>query len=128
MAEPWLGVVEKLTEFFATAQIEASARGARGLSGARPRLPARCFWPCDLGAVEYGARPPWGNWRPKRRSLPTPVDISPEALHQRMTRRAVAFLRALLQRAFAKLHTGDTSVTQRSLPRLPPSYCRQHRL
>ena len=26
MAEPWLGVVEKVTEFFATAQIEACAR------------------------------------------------------------------------------------------------------
>jgi len=26
MTEPWLGVVDKLTEFFATAQIEACAR------------------------------------------------------------------------------------------------------
>ena len=26
MAEPWLGIVEKVTEFFATAQIEAGAR------------------------------------------------------------------------------------------------------
>ena len=26
MAEPWLSVVEKVTEFFATAQIEACAR------------------------------------------------------------------------------------------------------
>jgi len=36
------------------------------------------------------------------------VDSSPEALHQRMTQRAVAFLRVLLQRAFAQLHTGTT--------------------
>jgi len=39
--------------------------------------------------------------------LPTPVDFSPEALHQGMTQRAVAFLRALRQQAFAQLHTGD---------------------
>jgi hypothetical protein len=26
MAEPWLGIVEKVTEVFATAQIEACAR------------------------------------------------------------------------------------------------------
>src|SRR5262249_56667294 len=44
----------------------------------------------------------------KAAQLPMPVDISPEALHQRMTQRAVAFLRDLLQTAFAKLHKGDT--------------------
>ena len=37
-----------------------------------------------------------------------PVAITPEALQQRMTARAVAFLRDLLQTAFAKLHTGET--------------------
>jgi hypothetical protein len=36
------------------------------------------------------------------------VTITPEALQQRMTARAVAFLQDLLQTAFAKLHTGDT--------------------
>jgi hypothetical protein len=44
----------------------------------------------------------------KAAQLPTPVDVSPEALHQRMTLRAVAFLRAMLQRAFAHLHTANT--------------------
>ena len=36
------------------------------------------------------------------------MTITPEALQQRMTARAVAFLQDLLQTAFAKLHTGDT--------------------
>jgi hypothetical protein len=36
------------------------------------------------------------------------VDLSPEALPQRRTQRAVALLRVLLQRAFAQLHTGTT--------------------
>jgi len=35
------------------------------------------------------------------------VNITPEALQQRMTARAVAFLQDLLQTAFAKLHTGN---------------------
>jgi hypothetical protein len=44
----------------------------------------------------------------KAAQLEGPVDITPEALQQRMTARAVAFLRELLQTAFAKLHTGHT--------------------
>ena len=48
------------------------------------------------------------NWRRKPRSSTEPVEITPEALQQRMTARAVAFLQDLLQTAFAKLHTGDT--------------------
>lgn len=36
------------------------------------------------------------------------MDVSPEALHQRLTHRALAFLQELSQTAFAKLHRGDT--------------------
>jgi hypothetical protein len=45
----------------------------------------------------------------KAAQLDEPVDITPEALQQRLTARAVAFLQELVQRAFTKLHTGDTS-------------------
>jgi len=34
--------------------------------------------------------------------------VSPEALHQRLTRRALAFLQDMIQTAFARLHTADT--------------------
>jgi hypothetical protein len=107
MAEPWLGIVEKLTEFFATDQIEASARRT-GFVRRTSKITGKVF----LALVTFGA---WGTAKTslaqlaaKAAQLPTPVDLSPEALHQRMTRRAVAFLRAMLQQAFAKLHTGDT--------------------
>jgi hypothetical protein len=40
--------------------------------------------------------------------VPTPVELSPEALHPRMTRGAGAFRRELLQRALAQLPTGTT--------------------
>jgi Transposase DDE domain len=44
----------------------------------------------------------------KAAHLDEPVEITPEALQQRMTARAVAFLQELVQTAFTKLHTGDT--------------------
>jgi hypothetical protein len=107
MVEPWLDVVERITEFFATAQIEACARRT-GFVRRTSKLTGKVF----LALVTFGT---WstrttslGQLAAKAAQLPTPVDISPEALHQRMTQRAVAFLRALLQRAFAQLHTGTT--------------------
>jgi hypothetical protein len=107
MVEPWLDVVEKVTEFFASAQIEACARRT-GFVRRASKITGKVF----LALVTLGA---WstrttslGQLAAKAAQLPTPVDISPEALHQRRTRRAVAFLQALLQRAFAQLHTGTT--------------------
>ena len=43
MAEAWLSTVEKLTEFFTTDQIEASARRTKFVHGPR-RLRANCCW------------------------------------------------------------------------------------
>lgn len=107
MAEPWLDIVEKVTEFFATDQIEASARRT-GFVRRTSKITGKVF----LALVTFGAwsmpKTSLAQLAAKGAHLPTPVDLSPEALHQRMTRRAVAFLRELLQRAFAKLHTGNT--------------------
>lgn len=105
MTEPWLGVVEKVTEFFATAQVEACARRT-GFVRRTSKITGKVF----LALVTLGAwstrRTSLGQLAAKGAQLPTPVAFSPEALHQRMTHRAVAFLRALLQQAFAQLHTG----------------------
>jgi DDE family transposase len=107
MAEPWLGTVEKVTEFFATSQIEACARRT-GFVRRTSKITGKVF----LALVTLGAwsarRTSLGQLAAKAAQLPTPVDVSPEALHQRMTRRAVAFLRELLQPAFAQLHTAHT--------------------
>lgn len=107
MAEPWYGVVEKITEFFATAQIEACARRT-GFVRRTSKITGKVF----LALVTVGtwslAKTSLAQLAAKGAQLPTPVDVSPEALHQRMTQRAVAFLRAMLQRAFAKLHTENT--------------------
>ena len=107
MVEPWLDVVEKLTEFFTTDQIEASARRT-GFVRRTSKITGKVF----LALVTFGAwatpKTSLAQLTAKGAQLPTPVEVSPEALHQRMTRRAVAFLRELLQQAFVKLQTGDT--------------------
>jgi hypothetical protein len=107
MAKPWLSTVEKLTEFFATDQIEASARRTKFVQRAS-KITGKLF----LALVTFGR---WGAAKTtvaqlaaKAAQLDEPVEITPEALQQRMTVRAVAFLQELVQTAFTKLHTGDT--------------------
>ena len=107
MAEPWLDIVEKVTEFFATAQIEASARQT-GFVRRTSKITGKIFLALMTFGVWSTPKTSLAQLAAKGAHLPTPVDLAPEALHQRMTWRAVAFLRAMLQRAFAKLHTEDT--------------------
>jgi hypothetical protein len=99
--------VEKVTEFFATAQVEVCARRT-GFVRRTSKLTGKVF----LALVTLGTwstrKTTLGQLAAKAAQLPTPVDISPEALHQRMTRRAVAFLQALLQQAFGTLQAGST--------------------
>jgi DDE family transposase len=107
MAEPWLSIVEKLAEFFATDQIEASARRTKFVPRAS-KITGKLF----LALVTFGrwstAKTTVAQLAAKAAQLDVPVDITPEALQQRMTARAVAFVQALRQTAFAELHTGDT--------------------
>ena len=107
MAEPWLSTVEKLTEFFSADQIEASARRTKFVQRAS-KITGKLF----LALVTFGrwstAKTTVPQLAAKAAQLDNPVNITPEALQQRMTARAVAFLQELLQTAFAKLHTGDT--------------------
>jgi len=107
MAEPWLSTVEKLTEFFSSDQIEASARRTKFVQRAS-KITGKVF----LALITLGrwstAKTTVPQLATKAAQLDEPVEITPEALQQRMTARAVAFLQDLLQTAFAKLHTGDT--------------------
>lgn len=107
MAEPWLSTVEKLTEFFSDDQIEASARRTKFVQRTS-KITGKLF----LALITFGR---WSvpkttvpQLAAKAAQLDVPVALTPEALQQRMTARAVAFLQDLLQTAFAKLHTGTT--------------------
>jgi len=107
MAEPWLSTVEKLTEFFSTEHIAASARRTKFVQRTS-KITGKLF----LALVTFGrwstAKTTVAQLAAKAAQLDVPVDITPAALQQRMTDRAVAFLQDLLQTAFAKLHAVGT--------------------
>ena len=107
MAEPVFDAMERVTEFFATAQIEASARRT-GFVQRASKITGKVF----LALVTLGqwstAKTSLGQLAAKAAQLPKPVDVSPEAIQQRLTTRARAFLQDLIQTVFAKLHTADT--------------------
>src|SRR5713101_6509320 len=107
MAEPWLGVVEKVTEFFATAQIEACARRT-GFVQRASKITGKVFLALVTVGQWSAPKTSLAQLAAKAAQLADPVEVSPEALHQRMNSRALAFLRELIQTAFAKLHTADT--------------------
>lgn len=113
MAEAVLSAVARLTEFFSADQIEASARRT-GFVQRASKITGKLF----LALVTFG---PWSEGKTslaqlaaKAAQLPEPVEVSPEALQQRMTARARAFLQDMIQQAFAKLHQ-DTPVCEEGL-------------
>jgi hypothetical protein len=107
MAEAWLSTVTKLTEFFSADQIEVSARGTKFVQRAS-KITGKLF----LALVTFGRwsapKTSLAQLAAKAAQIEQPVEVTPEALQQRMNARAVAFLQDLLQTAFTKLHTGDT--------------------
>ncbi len=107
MAEPWLSTGAKRTEFFATAQIEASARRTKFVQRAA-KITGKLF----LALVTLGRwsapKTSVAQLAAKAAQVAHPVDLTPEALPQRLNERAVALLQDLLPTAFTKLHTGDT--------------------
>jgi len=107
MAEPWLSTVGRLTEFFSTEQIEASARRTKFVQRAS-KITGKLF----LALVTFGRwstpKTSLAQLAAKAAQVEQPVEVTPEALYQRLNARALAFLQDLLQTAFAKLHTGDT--------------------
>jgi hypothetical protein len=107
MAEAWLSTVEKLTEFFASDQIDASAQRTKFVQRTS-KITGKRF----LALVTFGR---WSTPKTtvaqlaaKAAQLDQPVAFTPAALQQRMTDRAVAFLREVLQLAFVQLHAVGT--------------------
>src|SRR6476661_322046 len=94
MAEPWLSTVARVTEFFSAEQIEASARRTKFVQRAS-KITGKLF----LALVTLGR---WSapttslaQLAAKAAQVEHPVDITPEALQQRLNERAVAFLQDL---------------------------------
>ena len=94
--------VSMVTDFFASDAIEAAARRT-GFVQRTSKLTGKLF----LALVTFGA---WSDATTTLAQLAAQatqvdeqVEVSPEAIHQRMHRRALAFLQDMLQRALAKV-------------------------
>jgi len=91
-----------LTDFFASDAIEAAARRT-GFVKRTSKLTGKLF----LALVTFGA---WSDatttlaqLAAKVTQLDEQVEVSPEAIHQRMNQRALAFLQDMLRQALAKV-------------------------
>src|SRR4030095_16172054 len=95
-----------LTDFFSADDIEATARRT-GFVKRASKLTGKLF----LALVTFGA---WSDatttlaqLAAKVTHLDEQVEVSPEAIHQRMHQRAVAFLQDMLRQALAKVQSID---------------------
>jgi len=96
MAEPWLSTVAKLTEFLSPEQIEASARRSKFVQRAS-QITGKLF----LALVTFGRwslpKTSLAQLAAKAAQVEQPVEVTPEALYQRMNSRALAFLQEMMQ-------------------------------
>jgi DDE family transposase len=94
--------VAMLTDFFTSDDIEATARRT-GFVQRTSKITGKLF----LALVTFGA---WSDAKTTLAQLAAKVtqveghvDVSPEALHQRMNKRAIAFLQDMIQQALGKM-------------------------
>jgi DDE family transposase len=96
--------VSMLTDFFASDDIEAAARRT-GFVKRTSKLTGKLF----LALVTFGtwsdATTPLAQLAAKATQLDEQVEVSPEAIHQRMHQRALAFLQDMLRQALAKVQS-----------------------
>ena len=97
-------VIAMLTDFFAADDIEATARRT-GFVQRTSKITGKLF----LALVTFGT---WSEGKTtlaqlaaKGTQLRQPVEVSPEALHQRMNTKAMAFLQDMLRQVLAKLQS-----------------------
>ena len=104
MAEQPFSVLAMLTEFFSAEQIEATARRT-GFVQRTSKITGKLF----LALVTFGgwsdATTTLAQLVAKATQFGGQVAMSPEALYQRMNKRALAFLQEMIRIALAKLQS-----------------------
>jgi hypothetical protein len=97
-------VVSLLTDFFAADDIEATARRT-GFVKRASKITGKLF----LALVTFGtwseAHTTLAQLAAKVTQLDKHVDVSPEAIHQRMNKKAIAFLQDMIRQALAKVQS-----------------------
>jgi hypothetical protein len=110
-----------LTEFFATAHIEAAARRT-GFVQRTSKITGKIFLALVTFGVWSDAKTTCAQLAAKATQLDEPVAVSPEALYQRMHKRAHAFLQEMIQHALAKTPAIDTVCEEAFCAAFPKVY------
>jgi hypothetical protein len=92
-----------LTEFFATEYIEASARRT-GFVKRASKMTGKLFLALVTFGVWSDAHTSLAQLAAKVTQLDDQLEISPEAIYQRMNKGALAFLQDMIRQALAKVH------------------------
>src|SRR5437773_3889273 len=95
--------VSMLTDFFASDDIEAAARRTGFVQRASKRT-GKIFLALVTFGVWSDAKTTCAPLAAQATPVDEPVAVSPEALYQRMQKRAHAFLQERIQHALAKTH------------------------
>ena len=113
--------VSMLTDFFSSDDIEAAARRT-GFVKRASKLTGKLF----LALVTFGS---WSDatttlapLAAKVTQLDEQVEVSPEAIHQRMNQRALAFLQDMIRQALAKVHSREKVCDDGLFPDFPKVY------
>lgn len=93
-----------LTDFFTSDDIEATARRT-GFVQRASKMTGKLFLTLMTFGTWSEANTTLAQLAAKVPQLGQQVDISPEAIHQRMHKKAIAFLQAMLQQALAKVQS-----------------------
>lgn len=107
MAEHLLSSLTMLTECFAAEHSEAAARRT-GFVQRASKMTGKIFLPLVTFGGWSDAKTTVAPLAAKATPWDEPIAVSPEALEQRMPKRAHAFLQEMIQHALAKTHAIDT--------------------
>jgi hypothetical protein len=113
MSEYTPSALAMLTTFFASKEIETTARRT-GFVKRASKITGKRFLALVTFGVWSDATTTLGQLATKATQLGEPLEVSPEAIHQRMNTRALAFLQELIRQALAKVQ-GLESVCEEGL-------------
>src|SRR2546429_9633209 len=106
MAEHPLSSLTMLTEFFAAEQIEAAARRT-GFVKRASKITGKIFLALVTFGVWSDAKTTFAQLAAKVTQVDEHIEVSPEAIYQRMNKRAIAFLQDIIGKVFDTIRSID---------------------
>jgi Transposase DDE domain len=107
MAEHLLSSLTMLTEFFTAEHIEAAARQT-GFVKRTSKITGKIFLALVTFGVWSDAKTTFAQLAAKVTQVDEHVEVSPEAIYQRMNKRAIAFVQEMIRKTLAIIRSLDT--------------------